>query len=98
MYYNGEGVAQDYKEALSWYEKAAAQEHPPAQTSLGIMYYNGEGVVQDPVEACKWLILAGTNGNEVAAKKREIVERTLTPEQIAEAQRRAGAWLKAPRK
>ncbi len=98
MYYNGRGVALGFKEAVSWYEKAAAQEHTPAQISLGVMYYNGEGVAQDHVEACKWLILAGTNGNEVAAKKREIVERKMTPEQIAEAQRRASAWMKTPRR
>ena len=30
MYSNGEGVAQDYKEAIQWYRLAAEQEHPNA--------------------------------------------------------------------
>jgi len=55
-------------------------------------------VAQDYVEACKWLILAGANGNEVAAKNRVTVERKMTPEQIAEAQRRARVWMRTPRK
>jgi hypothetical protein len=68
------------------------------QINLGIMHYNGEGVAHDHVEACKWLILAGTNGNEVAGKYRAILERKMTPEEIAEAQQRTSAWMKSPRR
>jgi TPR repeat protein len=44
MYYNGEGVQQNYKEALNWYRKAAEQGFAEAQNNLGLMYHNGEGV------------------------------------------------------
>lgn len=47
MYYNGQGVPQDYKEAVSWYTKAAEQGHAKAQFSLGAMYTDGRGVPQD---------------------------------------------------
>ena len=44
MYYYGQGVAADYKQAVPWIEKAAAQDHPTAVGSLGVMYLKGEGV------------------------------------------------------
>ena len=38
MYDNGEGVPQDYKEAVKWYRLAAEQGNANAQTNLGNMY------------------------------------------------------------
>jgi len=75
-------------------EKAAA--HPAlAQYNLGFMYYKGQGVAQDYVEAHKWWNLADANGEDKARKNLGIVEQKMTREQIAEAQRRASAWVKA---
>ena len=54
MYLNGHGVAQDDKEAIKWYRKAAGRNHPQAQYTLGDMYRNGHGVAQDDKEAAKW--------------------------------------------
>ena len=34
MYYNGDGVAQDYKEAAAWFRKAADQGHADARAAL----------------------------------------------------------------
>ena len=47
MYINGHGVKQDYKKAIEWYEKAAAQGYPLAKNNLGVIYDNGFGVKQD---------------------------------------------------
>ena len=47
MYDKGQGTAQNYKEALAWYEKAVAQGDASAQYNLGVMYHNGQGVAQD---------------------------------------------------
>ena len=44
MYYFGHGVDVDYKQALPWIEKAAAQDDPDAVGQLGVMYTEGEGV------------------------------------------------------
>ena len=44
MYYCGEGVDADYKQARAWLEKAAAQDNPHAVSQLGKMYFKGEGV------------------------------------------------------
>ena len=38
MYDNGDGVPQDYKEAVKWYRLAAEQGDASAQYNLGLMY------------------------------------------------------------
>ena len=47
MYERGNGVPQDYKEAVYWYQLAAEQEHSKAQYNLGLIYEKGKGVPQD---------------------------------------------------
>ena len=47
MYHIGQGVRQDYAEAVRWYRKAAEQGYAEAQYHLGGMYHNGQGVHQD---------------------------------------------------
>ena len=66
MYEQGEGVPQDYVEAVKWYLRAAMQEDAWAQFNLGVMYYNGNGVPQDWSEAAKWFRIAAKQGNAVA--------------------------------
>ena len=46
-YYGGQGVAQDYAEAVKWYRKAAEQNDAGAQYNLGVCYANGDGVAKD---------------------------------------------------
>ena len=66
MYGNGEGVLQDYKEAVKWYRLAAEQGYVDAQFNLGVVYDNGEGVPQDYAEAVKWYRLAAEQGSAKA--------------------------------
>ena len=63
LYENGKGVAQDYKEAVKWYLKAAEQGNSSGQNNLGLMYGNGKGVLQDYNEAVKWYRKAADQGN-----------------------------------
>ena len=65
-YYHGQGVAQDYAEALKWYRKAAEQGLARAQNNLGVMYYHGQGVAQDYAEAVKWYRKAAEQGLAIA--------------------------------
>jgi len=46
MYFEGQGVPQDYAQAASWLRKAADQGHARAQYSLGVMYHKGLDVPQ----------------------------------------------------
>ncbi len=38
MYDQGQGVPQDYEQAIDWYRKAAEQGYAEAQCNLGSMY------------------------------------------------------------
>jgi TPR repeat protein len=44
----------NFPEALKWFRRAAAQDDPDAQNSLGQMYENGEGVAQNYALAASW--------------------------------------------
>ena len=57
-YRAGEGVAQDFTEAVRWFRLAADQGHAVAQNSLGVRYGKGEGVPQDFAEAARWYLKA----------------------------------------
>ncbi|ENW3401566.1 sel1 repeat family protein [Neisseria gonorrhoeae] len=64
MYENGQGVRQDYVQAVQWYRKASEQGDAQAQYNLGLMYYDGRGVRQDLVLAQEWLGKACQNGDQ----------------------------------
>jgi len=92
MYATGKGVPQDDTRAAYWYTKAAEQADSKAQNNLGATYYRGLGVPRDYVKAYFWWSLAATQGNEHAHHNLEMVEKEMTAEQIAEAQRIASQW------
>jgi hypothetical protein len=61
MYFRGQGVRQDYAQALSWYRRAADQGHLQAMEGLGGMYQYGIGVPQDTAQARVWYQRAAQN-------------------------------------
>ena len=63
MYDTGQGVPQDYAEAMRWYRLAADQGYDGAQNNLGVMYDNGQGVPQDYAESVRWYRLAADQGD-----------------------------------
>jgi TPR repeat protein len=69
MYEKGQGVPQDFAEAVKWYRLAAAQGNTPAQYSLGLAYEKGQGVPQDFAEAVKWYRLAAAREDDWAQMK-----------------------------
>jgi TPR repeat protein len=103
VYDDGDGVPQDYAEALKWYRKAADQGNASAQFNLGKMYDNGQGVPQDYVQAHLWLNLAASQFSasekekrDHAIKYRNLVTSKMTPAQIGEAQKLAREWKPKP--
>ena len=92
MYYEGEGVSQDYKKAAEWFTKAAEQGNARAQNMLACMYYEGKGVSEHYVESYKWAILAGKNG-EVVSSIKDSLRKQMTPAQIAQAQNQAKQFV-----
>jgi TPR repeat protein len=92
-YIKGLGVSADFGVAFRWMVKAAEQGLAPAQSRLGLLYVTGDGVALDPIEAHKWLILASKAGDAAAMGNYARSEAQLGLMQIAEAQRRAIAWI-----
>ena len=96
MYLNGEGVPQDYEEAIRWFRAAAEQGLAPAQFYLGFMYDSGRGVPRDEIQAHMWLSLATSSltGDlrEEAVRGRDRVAEKMHPAEIAEAERLARQW------
>ena len=66
MYFNGESLPKDLKEAAKWFRLAADQGHATSQFNLGAMYENDLGVPQDFKEALKWFRLAADQGHATA--------------------------------
>ena len=64
-------------------------------TTSGNMYGNGYGVPEDHVLAYMWWNLTAAQGNETAQSNKGRLERQMTREQIAEAQRLSREWLEA---
>ena len=62
-YDRGEGVTQDYEDAVYWYRQAANQGDAHAQTNLGFMYYSGKGVASDNKQAVYWFRQAADQGD-----------------------------------
>ncbi|MHA1535964.1 MAG: hypothetical protein ACTSUD_00275 [Alphaproteobacteria bacterium] len=88
---SGFGVAQNDAAAARWYAKAARRGHASAQLNLGDAYARGRGVKRDLIAAHMWLGLAAAGGKEWAARRRDNLEKTMTPTQIASARARARA-------
>jgi uncharacterized protein len=63
MYYRGRGVAQDDKEAATWFRRAADKGDATAQFYLGGMYSEGRGVPQDYAESTQWYRRAADQGD-----------------------------------
>lgn len=91
LYAKGKGMPQDYAQARTWYEKAAAQGHPMAQNNLAELYFAGLGGPQDLVRAYMWVNLAASHmqgeDKKQAEENRDDVAQRMTPAQITEAKR-----------
>lgn len=68
MYYCGNGVPQDYTQAVKWFKLAAEQGKPYAQYQIGFFYQHGVGVKMNINEAIRWYSIAATNGSDEAEK------------------------------
>ena len=88
MYYMGESIPQDYKEATKLFTEAAKQGLAQAQIILGVMYECGQAEVEDLacdiVRVYQWYLLAGMKGADIVEDENSICEQ-MTDEEIAEA-------------
>ena len=89
MYLRGQGVPQDYPQAFSLFQKAAAQGHTGARIKLGYMYAYGLGTSKDPAAAFIWITAASLAGDPRGRGLLSSLEPLLTPQQISVARDRA---------
>jgi hypothetical protein len=89
MYATGIGVEKSLVEAAKWHRFAAEQGTARGQYLLGLYYVDGSGVPRNYVEAYKWLSLAIAQDDSLGKDNLNALEKSMTPEQIAEAQRLA---------
>jgi len=92
LYETGQGVRQDYTEAVRWYRKAAEQGNTIAQAQLGNMYRLGKGISQSCIMAYMWLDISARGGNAAAKGLRRAVAEGMSPAEIAEAKRMSAEW------
>jgi TPR repeat protein len=96
MYQDGKGVLRDYAESAKWMLAAARQGFHPAQYHIAEKYSKGSGLEKNLVAAYMWCSLAGTGwGTELedmVPKFLDELEKSMTPEQIVEAQKAARNW------
>ena len=94
-YYVGEGVPQNFTEAVKWYRKAADQGNAVAQFNLGVMYAKGQGVAKSDTEAAKWYRKAATQGSADSQNNLGVMYRPFPATRFVGAQ---GKWTKHRRK
>ena len=66
LYNDGLGVAQDYRKARKWYQRAADAGDATAMNNLGVLCHEGQGVTQDYGKAREWYQKAADAGNAMA--------------------------------
>ena len=75
--------------AIQWWRKAAEQGQPSAQFNLAQALVEGKAAPKDLVEAYKWYHLAADRGDRDAGRMRNALGVELSPEEVAEALKRA---------
>ena len=101
MYQNGVGVNQSFNDAVKWYRKAAENGDALACHNLGSLRGKGfrdrnlSSFQQDEfarattnnVEAYMWFTLAAKRGHAPSLKDKSVLERFMSPSEIATAKR-----------
>lgn len=87
----GVGVLQNFGNTAKWIQTAAARGNSEGMLELGRLYRDGIGMDKDLVRAYVWFNRAAAARNLDAVRERESIARTLTPEELKEAQKQSSA-------
>ena len=88
----GEGVTENFVEAMRWYVEAADAGLLFAQAALGSIYADGVGVPRDNVMAYLWWSLAAAQHHQIAAKNLGILISQMTADEIAQGDLLVSKW------
>ena len=81
----------DYVPAIRLFRPLAEQGNAKAQSVLGVMFRKGEGVPKNPARAHMWFSFAAKRGEAGARAELREVSRTMTPQEISQAEAMAKA-------
>jgi TPR repeat protein len=79
--------------AAQYFEMAARSGSPEAQFFLGLMNLRGTGIRADRVSGAMWIQVASAAKLKPATKEAHNLSRELSPNELAQAQRRTNDWL-----
>ncbi len=85
-------AAGNHADALKLYAKTADWGDVQAQFKLGKMYFEGKGGPKNDLQAYIWSYMAAKQGHTTAARHRDAALASLTPAQVAEAQKFIRDW------
>jgi localization factor PodJL len=86
----------DYPTAAHWFNEAAERGLADSQYNLGVLYENGLGVAKDAKQAYKWFFLAARNGDNEAARRRDLLKSRLQPAELQGMEDALAAWQPRP--
>lgn len=96
-YGTGDGVKQNYSEAMSWFRQAADHGEVRAQAKLAMWYWAGRGAAKDCSKSYYWGLLAQAGGEQSVRQMVMECASSLTDGQRAAEHREADKWLHAHR-
>jgi len=89
----GDGVGQNYSEAVRWFFRAAEQGHVISQATLGAYYMAGRGVSVDLSKAYFWAYVARAGGDAGSKLRVEMLSSQIPSSDILVLEQRANEWL-----
>ncbi len=92
-YYYGEGVSQDYREALALYLKAAAGGDAESQYIAGGMFFKGMGTEVDYSRAFRLLYDAAQNGKSTVQSQKILAQSFLLGQEVPKNFEEAVRWF-----
>jgi TPR repeat protein len=104
MYAQGQGVSRDQVTSLSWMTRAAEAGDAGAQYNVGLQRdvscrkAQSEEMHEGRIEALKWVRLAAAQGYRGAEAACESMALKMTRDEVAEGDRRVGAFRATPSK
>jgi TPR repeat protein len=93
LYHNALGVERDTQAAVKWWKEGAERGDADGQAMLGAAYHLGAGAPKDRVAAFAWLLRAKAGGSPLAMRFYDVACAELSPDELAEAERRAAEPL-----
>jgi uncharacterized protein len=87
LYRRGTGRRPNVAKAFQWYQRAAQAGNGVAQMNLAEMYLNGWGTKRDHILAWLWFDRAARQGRDWAQDQRNMLEKSMSPVQLAKARK-----------